>query len=133
MSWVTSGHHIFGIEHLLRQFWNRKSSVLLRTPGCQWRETGHEKVETRERNHVDCQFAEVGVELSGETEAGGDAGHCDGDEVIQVAVSGRRQLERAEANVVQGLVVDAVRFVSVFHQLMHFPPGSLFFRSTAIK
>ena len=77
-------------------------------------------------NHVYCKFAQISVELSGETETRGDAGHCDGDEVIQIAISGRRQLQRSEANVVQGLVIDAVRFVSVFHQLMHFLPGSGF-------
>merc|ERR1719181_1204454 len=52
----------------------------------------------------------------GEQEAGGDAGHGRGDEVVQVAVRRGGQLERAEADVVQGLVVDAVRLVRVLDQ-----------------
>ena len=38
--------------------------------------------------------------------------------MVEVAVGGRRQLERAEADVVQGLVVDAERLVRVLDQLV---------------
>ena len=55
---------------------------------------------------------------TGEAEAGGDAGHGGGDEVVQVPVRRRRQLQRPEADVVQRLVVDTVRFVCVLDQLV---------------
>jgi len=39
--------------------------------------------------------------------------------MIEVAVGWRWQLERAEADVVESLVVDAERLVRVLHQLVH--------------
>jgi len=44
VSWIASGHHVFGIEHLLGQLWDGQGSVLLATPGGQWSETWHEEV-----------------------------------------------------------------------------------------
>jgi len=38
--------------------------------------------------------------LARETKAGGDTGHCGRNEVVQVTVGRRRQLERTEADVV---------------------------------
>lgn len=38
--------------------------------------------------------------------------------MVEVAISRVCQLERAEANVVKGLIVDAECFVSIFNQLM---------------
>ena len=45
--------------------------VLLRTTGSQRSKPGHEEVETREGHHVDCQLAEVSIQLSRETQTGG--------------------------------------------------------------
>ena len=69
--------------------------------------------------HVDGELAEIGVELAGETQAGGDAGHDDRHEVVQVGVGWHRELERPEADVVQRLVVDAERLVGVLNELVH--------------
>jgi hypothetical protein len=75
-------------------------------------------VETREGNHVDGELSEVRVQLTGETETGGDAGHDSGDEVVQVAVRGVGQLESAHADVVKGLVIDTEGLVGVLDQLV---------------
>ena len=53
-----------------------------------------------------------------EPQASGDARHGEGDEVVEVAIGGSGQLQRAEADVVQSLVVNAVGLVSVLHQLV---------------
>lgn len=66
-------------------------------------EANHEEVQTREGNHVNCQFAEVGVELARETEAGGNTGHDRGNEVVQVTVRGVGELEGTHADVIQSL------------------------------
>jgi len=81
-------------------------------------EADHEEVETRERNHVDSQLAEVRVELARETEGDGDAGHDGGDEVVQVAIRGVGQLEGTHANVVEGLVINAEGLIWVLDQLV---------------
>lgn len=39
--------------------------------------------------------------------------------MVQVTVRGRRQFQRAEANVVESLVIDTVRFVGVLDQLVN--------------
>ena len=58
------------------------------------------------------------VMMRDQPEAGGDTGHGEGDEVVEVAVGGGGQLQRAEADVVQSLVVDAERLVGVLDQLV---------------
>ena len=89
------GHHVLGIEHLerelcsvsnsnrknekvqylLREFGNSQSSVGLSSLGRERGESRHEEVETGEGNHIDGQLAKVSVQLSGESEAGGDSRH----------------------------------------------------------
>jgi len=65
-------------------------------------------VQAGEGDEVDRRLAEVGVELAGEADARRRAAHGRGDEVVEVAVRGLRELEGAEADVVQGLVVEDV-------------------------
>ena len=68
--------------------------------------------------HVDGQLAQVSVQLTREAQAGGDTGHGGRDQVVQVTIGGGGELEGAEADVVQGLVVDAVRLIRVLDQLV---------------
>ena len=76
VTWITGSHHVLGVEHLLGELGYCKSSVLLATAGGEGSEAGHEEVETWEGNHVDSQFAEIGVELTRESETGCDTRHC---------------------------------------------------------
>ena len=39
--------------------------------------------------------------------------------MVEIAISGRGEFERAEADVIQRLIINAERLVSVLHQLMH--------------
>merc|ERR1719271_829072 len=73
---------------------------------CEPREADHEEVEARERDHVDRELAQVAVELAREAEAASRAANGRRDKVVEVTVRRRRELERAEADVVQRLVVE---------------------------
>ena len=75
-------------------------------------------MESREWHHVHRQLAQICVELSGEPETGRDPGHGRGHEVVEVPVGGGGQLEGAEADIVQGFVVDAESLVRVLDQLV---------------
>jgi hypothetical protein len=110
---VGSSHHVLGVVHLLSELRDGDSAEGVSAPGGQRSESDHEEVETRERNHVDGQLAEVGVQLTGETQTGGDTGHDGGDKVVQVSVGGRGQLEGTHADVVQSLVVDTEGLIGV--------------------
>jgi len=103
---VRGSHHVLGVEHLLGQLGNADLAVLVGTTAGQGSEADHEEVQTREGNHVDSQLAKVGVELTGETEGGGDSGHDGGDQVVQVTVRGLGELESTHADVVQSLEKD---------------------------
>ena len=81
---VGRAHHVLGVPHLLGQLGHGEGAVLLAAAGGERREADHEEVEARERDEVDSQLAEVGVELSGEAQAAGDAAHGRRDEVVQV-------------------------------------------------
>jgi len=67
---------------------------------------------------VDGQLSQVSVELTGETKGGGDTGHDDGDQVVEVTVAGGRELQSTEADVVQSLVIDTEGLVRVLDQLV---------------
>ena len=47
---VAGGHHVLGVEHLLRQFGHRQRAVVLRAARRQRREARHEEVQPRERH-----------------------------------------------------------------------------------
>ena len=116
---VGGRHHVLGVEHLLGQLGDGERAVLLRAARRERREADHEEVQAREGDHVDGELAEVAVELAREAQAAGGGRHDGGDEVVQVAEGGRGQLEGAEADVVERLVVDEERLVGVLDKLMH--------------
>ena len=103
MTWVTSGHHVLGVEHLLGELGHGEGPVLLAAPGGEGGEARHEEVEAGEGDHVDGQLPQIGVELAGEAERRRHSRHGGADQVIQVAVRRRCQLQRAEADVVKSL------------------------------
>ena len=92
MPGVASSHHVLGVEHLLCQLGHGEGSVLLASSCCQRGKSRHEEVKTGEGDHVDGELAEVGVQLAGEPQTSGDAGHGEGDQVVEVAIRRRRQL-----------------------------------------
>ncbi|VCX40010.1 unnamed protein product, partial [Gulo gulo] len=49
---VAGGHHVLGVEHLLRELGHRERAVLLAAPAGQGCEAGHEEVQAREGHHV---------------------------------------------------------------------------------
>ena len=71
-----------------------------------------------EGQHVHGPFAQVRVELPGEPEAGNDAGHREGHQVVGVVVGGIGQLVHVEADVVQSSAVNAECLVGVLDQMV---------------
>jgi hypothetical protein len=63
----------------------------------------HEEMQTWEGDHIDSKFAEVGVELPRETEAGCSTGYNGGDKVVQVPVGGVRQFKGSHTGIVESL------------------------------
>jgi hypothetical protein len=66
MAGITSGHHIFGIKHLLCELGYSESSILLAASGGQGGKAGNEKVQSGEGHHVYSQFSQICIELTGE-------------------------------------------------------------------
>lgn len=106
VSWVRSSHHVLSIEHLLGQFRNGQRSEGLGAHRSQRSVTNHKEVQSWERNQVDGQLSQVGVQLAGVTQGGGDTRHDGGNQVVQLVVRRLRQTQSFLANVVQGLVID---------------------------
>ena len=115
---VGSSHHVLGVEHLLGQLRNSNSTEGVRATAGEGSESNHEKVETRERNHVDSQFAEIRVELAREAETSGNTRHDSRDQVVKISIRWVGELEGSHANVVERLVVNTEGLVRVLDQLV---------------
>jgi len=100
VSGIAGSHHVLGIEHLLGELWDGKGSVLLASSAGQGSKSGHEEVESREWYHVDGKLPEIGVELTRESQAGGDTGHGGRDQMVQVSVCWGGELQGTEADVI---------------------------------
>ncbi len=72
MSGVGSAHHVLGVEHLLGELGDGEGSVLLGSSGGKGGESSHEEMESGEGDQVDGELSEIGVELTGESEAASD-------------------------------------------------------------
>merc|ERR1719272_1429605 len=116
---VGGAHHVLGIEHLLGELGHGECAVLLGASGGKRGESSHEEMGSGEGDQVDGKFPEIGVELSGESEAASHTGEGGGDEMVEITVGGGGELEGPEADIVEGLVVDAHNLIGVLNELMH--------------
>jgi hypothetical protein len=119
MARIGSTHHVLGIEHLLGELRNGERTVLLGAAGSEWGEASEEEVEAGERDQIDSKLAKVRVELTRETKAAGNSRHAGRAQVVQVSVGRGGELEGAEADVVQGLVIEAHALVGVLNELVN--------------
>lgn len=119
LSRVRGGHHVLGVEHLLRELGDGDGTVRGRSSGSQGGEADHEEVQSGERHHVDGELSEIRVELTGESQTGRDTRHDERDEVVEITVGRGRQLQGSEADVVESLVVDTEGLVRVLDELVN--------------
>merc|ERR1712166_1158836 len=110
---------VLDVEHLLGELGHGECAVLLGASGGKRGESSHEEMESGEGDQVDGKFPEIGVELSGESEAASHTGEGGGDEMVEITVGGGGELEGPEADIVEGLVVDAHNLIGVLNELMH--------------
>ena len=61
---VSCAHHVLGVPHLLGQLRDGECAVLLGATGGQGSEAHHEEVQTGEGDQVDCQLAQVSIQLA---------------------------------------------------------------------
>jgi hypothetical protein len=100
---VDGCHRILWVEHLLSKFRDGDGAEGVGATASQRGKADHEEMQPREGDHIDGKFAEVGVELPRETEAGCNTGHNGGDKVVQVPVGGVRQFKGSHTDIVESL------------------------------
>ena len=115
---VGSAHHVLGIKGLGGELGYAEEAVVLRAAGGEGGESNEEEVEAGEGDHIDRELAEIAVELSREAEGAGGSSDGGSDEVVEVTIGRVGELERAHADVVQGLVVEREALVRVLNELV---------------
>ena len=80
--------------------------------------SNHEEVKSGERNHVNSQLAQIGVELTGESETCCHTSHDGRNQIVKISVRGVGDLKGPLVNIVQSLVVDTEGFVGVLNELV---------------
>merc|ERR1712142_509008 len=119
VTWVTGSHHVLGVEHLLSELRDSKSTVLLAATGSEWSKSWHEQMQTGEGYHVDSQFPQVSIELTREPEASSDTRHGQGHQMVEITVGWVGKLQGSEANVIESLVVNTVGLIGVLNKLVN--------------
>ena len=84
-------------------------------------------MESREWDEVDSKLSEIGVELTGESEAAGESGEGGGDEMVKITVGGGGELEGSEADIVEGFVINNLDLISILDELMDGKGGVIWF------
>jgi hypothetical protein len=118
VSRISSTHHVLGIEGLLGELGNSKSSVLLRASGCKWSKSNHEKVKTWERDHVDGKLSEIAVQLTRETKGASCTTDGSRHQVVKITICRGGELKSSKANIVEGLVIKSKTLISILDKLM---------------
>jgi hypothetical protein len=112
---VRCGHHVLRVVHLLGELWYSDGTEGMGSPRSERGESDHEEMKTREGNHVDGQFAQIRVELTRETQTGGNTRHDGRDKVVQVSIRWGSELKGSHANVVKSLVIDTKGLIGVLN------------------
>jgi len=101
------------------ELWDGQGTVLLGATGGEWGEASHEEVETWEWDQVHSELSQVRVKLTWEAEAAGDTGEGSRDQVVKITVGWGGELKGSEADIIEGLVVNAHDLIGVLDELMH--------------
>lgn len=83
--------------------------------------------------HVHGQFAKIRVELTGEAQASRDTRHDNGDKVVEIAIGRCRELQCPEANVVEGLIINAESFIRVLDKLVNRESRVVWLQTSTVK
>ena len=75
-------------------------------------------MKTWEWDEVDSELSQVRVELTWESEAAGDTGESGGHEMVKITIGWGGELEGSEADIVEGLVINAHNLIGVLDELM---------------
>jgi len=75
-------------------------------------------MQPRERDQVHSNLPKVAVQLAWEAKACCDSAHCGTHEMVEVPVGRRGKLQRPEANVIQGLIIEKHALVSILDKLV---------------
>ena len=75
-------------------------------------------MESGEGGQVDGELSEIGVELTGESEAASETRKSGGNEMVEITIGGGGELEGSEADVIKSFVINAHNLIGVFDELM---------------
>ena len=115
---IRGSHHVAVIKHLRGQLGNSQVAIGLGIARCQGCKANHEEMQTWKGHHVDSQLSQVCIQLTRETQASRDAAHDSRYQVVEIAIVGVVDFERAKTDIIQGLVIDTECGIRVLNQLM---------------
>ena len=80
-----------------------------------------------ERNKVDSEFSEIGVQLTWESDGAGDTRHSNGDKMVEITIGWGGKLKSSEADIIKSFVIDDLDFIGILDKLMYGEGGVVWF------
>jgi len=84
-------------------------------------------MESWERNKVNSEFSEIGVELTWESDWASYTRHGNRYEMVEVTVCWGGEFKGSETDIVEGFVINNLDFISIFDKLMYGKCGVIWF------
>ena len=68
-------------------------------------------MESWERNKVDSEFSEIGVQLTWESDGAGDTGHSNGDKMVEITIGWGGKLKSSEADIIKSFIINNLTLI----------------------
>jgi len=84
-------------------------------------------MESWERNKVNSEFSEIGVELTWESDGAGNTWHGNRYEMVKITIGWGGKFKGSETDIVKSFIINNLNFISILNELMNWKGSVIWF------